>query len=96
MGELNAKNPELAKIYFMGFADKQARVKSIEQLLANLHKQHEILSVICSEGAKFKAPPKGQDIVSFQLQSACYGRDLMQFNIEWYEKLLCKIRSNEI
>jgi len=34
---------------------------------------------------------QSNDIFYFQLQTATYGRDLIEFNIEWYERLLKNI-----
>lgn len=38
----------------------------------------------------------GKDIFKFQLVTARYGRDFLEFNIKWYEGLLSEIRSEKI
>lgn len=89
-----AKNPELAKIYFMGFAERENRVKSIENHLADLRKTCSELERICKTGENMSAEMQENEIFFFQLQSAKYGYDFLQFNIEWYSRLLELIGSN--
>ena len=40
-----------------------------------------------------QVPAEAADILKYQLQSAMYGRDLIKFNIDWFENLLNQIRS---
>ena len=87
-----SKNPELAKIYFMGFSEKEARIKLIENHLNDLRKIYAELEKICEYGGRVSTEFQGNDILFYQLQTANYGRDLMRFNIEWYGKLLKNIR----
>ncbi|MGL6200695.1 MAG: PadR family transcriptional regulator [Lachnospiraceae bacterium] len=88
----NIKSPELAKLYFMGFADKKVRAESVKQYLESLYIQQEALAAICTEGENTKVPEEAQDILQFELSTAYYGRDLLQFNIDWFEKLLSQIQ----
>lgn len=85
------KNPELSKIYFMGFAEKPVRIKLIEQHLAHLKKMHSDLEKICKEGEERSNEMYGNEIFRYQLHTAIYGRDLMAFNIGWYSRLLKNI-----
>ncbi len=86
------KNPELAKIYFMGFADKETRVKSIENYIVELEKMYSDLDKICSDGDEMFAASQENDVLFFQLQAAKYGRDFMRFNIDWYSRLSENLR----
>ncbi len=88
------KNSELAKIYFMGFADKETRVKSISNYIDELKKIHSDLDKICREGEKMSVDPQENDILFYQLQTAIYGRDFMRFNIDWYTRLLKTINGD--
>lgn len=88
------KNPELAKIYFMGFSEKESRIKLIENYLNELRKTYSELETICKEGEKLFSELGDNDIAFYQLQTAKYGRDFMKFNIDWYTRLLKTIRSN--
>lgn len=89
------KNPELAKIYFMGFSDKETRIKLIEDHIAELQKVYSELEKICKEGEGMSVGAEGSDILFYQLQTAKYGRDFMRFHIEWYRRLSENIRRNE-
>lgn len=89
-----AKNPELTKIYFMGFAEKQARKNIIEQRIDDLKKLRATLDEVCREGDEMSAQMPQNDILFFQLQTAKYGRDFAEFNIAWYNGLLEEMRRN--
>lgn len=92
----NAKNPELTKIYFMGFANKEKRISAIEKYISQLEEQYETLTIICEEADNIKASTKEeQDIIFYQFATARYGRDFIKFNIEWYKNLLNEIRSQK-
>ena len=86
-----AKNPELAKIYFMSFAEKENRISMIEKHIYELQKLYSQLDVICRQGEGISTELQGE-ILFYQLQTAVYGRDLMQFNIEWYKHFLEYVR----
>lgn len=92
----NTKNPELVKIYFMGFADKDSRKANIEKYLSILTKQYHMLSAICEEGDHIKVMGKQQDIVFYQLAAARYGRDFMKFNIDWYRSFINEMEDESL
>lgn len=85
---LNTKNPELVKVYFMGFSDKESRRMNIENYLSQLREKYQILQSICHEGESMTVTEENRDIIFYQLAAARYGRDFMKFNIEWYKKLI--------
>lgn len=88
------KNPELAKIYFMGFSEKENRITLIKNYITDLRKVYYELQEICEEGESLFAEMDHNDIAFYQLQTAKYGRDFMKFNIDWYNRLLNNIGSN--
>lgn len=88
------KNPELAKVYFLGFSKNENRIKMIEKHIADLQKIHAGLEMICKEGERTLTEMQGNDIFFYQLKTAEYGRDFLKFNIDWYNHLLNNIRSN--
>lgn len=88
-----SKNPELTKIYFMGFSEKETRIKLIENRIADMQKIHSDLDEICQEGEQLLNEMQNNDILFYQLQTVKYGCDFMRFNIEWYNRLLEIIRS---
>ena len=83
----SAKNPELAKIYFMSFSEKENRIKLIERHIDELQRIHTELDKICKYGESMAAE-NSNEVLFYQLQTAVYGRDLMQFNIKWYKNFL--------
>lgn len=90
------KIPELAKVYFMGFSDRQNREVNIQKHLVYLKEQYAILDEICEQSKHTDIPEENRDIFNYQLISAFYGRDFIKFNIDWYENLLKRIRRQEI
>ena len=87
-----AKNPELAKIYFLSFAEEENRINLLKKHIDELQKLYAELDVICRQGKGMSAELQDNEMLFYQLQTATYGRDLMQFNIEWYTNLLNSIR----
>lgn len=91
-----SKNPELAKVYFMGFSDMKYREASIKRHLLYLNEQYCALNTICGEADNIQIPKECKDIFLYQLAAARYGKDLMKFNIEWYENLLIEMRNGKL
>lgn len=94
--EQSPKSPELAKVYFMGFSDKKNREISIQQHLKFLNEKYNVLSAICEEAENIKISEENKDILNYQFVSALYGKELIKFNIDWFESLLRKMRNGEI
>lgn len=94
--EQSPKSPELAKVYFMGYSDKKNREASIQQHLMFLNEQYNVLAAICEEAENIKISEENKDILNYQLVSALYGKELIKFNIGWFEGLLRKMRNGEI
>lgn len=94
--EQSPKIPELAKVYFMGFSEKQNREASIRQHLMFLKEQYNALAAICEDAKNIEVSEENKDILNYQLVSALYGKDLIKFNIDWFENLLRKMRNGEI
>lgn len=89
----SARNPELTKVYFMGMSERNNREANLEKYIIYLKEQYEALKLICEEAESINVPAEHEDIAFFQLAAARYGRDFMQFSIEWYEKLLYEVRN---
>lgn len=82
------KNPELVKLYFMGFADKNNQRKNIEKHIEFLKHKHAVMSALLEDSKSVNVPSDKQDILKFQIASAVYGKDLIKFNINWFENFL--------
>jgi len=87
----STKSPELVKVYFMGFSDKENRKINLEKYLSYLTERYAALNMICGEADRIEVPEESRDIVFYQLAAARYGRDFMKFNIEWYQNLIAEI-----
>ncbi len=95
MEQQGVRCPELVKVYFMGFSDRESRETTIRSYLSFLREQYCALEMICEEGKHASVPEDSRDIFHYQLASAIYGRDLYRFNIDWFENLLKDMRSGE-
>lgn len=82
------KDPELAKLYFMGFSEKEKRIERIEIYIQSLLELYNILDCIYKDGKTFQTDEENRDIVNYQLLSAKYGVDILKFQIDWYTQLL--------
>jgi len=90
MSAQSGRNPELAKLYFMGFSAEENRKELLKRHISQLEEQYQVLDAICKDGETADFPDEYRDIGFYQLAAARYGRDFMLFNIEWYQKLLDK------
>jgi len=88
--------PGLVKIYFMGFSDQKQREAIIQNYISDFKKQYCALEILCDDAKNIKVTEINQDIINYQLASALYGKDILKFNIDWFEDLLQKVRNNEI
>ena len=92
----HTKNPELAKLYFMGFSDKSKRIENIENYILDLNKQYQSMMFIHEDGKKFKASEETKDIIKYQLLSAKYGMDILKFNLDWYSQVLENMKERNV
>ena len=92
----SAKFPELAKVYFMGFAQKESREMCVREHIAYLRQQYALLDTICSEASDIHVPDEYKEVFEYQYLTAVFGRDMIQFNINWFEKMLEKMRIERI
>ncbi len=96
MEEQGIKCPGLVKLYFMGFCDQKNREASLESYLLLLKEQQRALTIICEEAKQIAVTQENQEILNYQMASACYGKAFYQFQIDWFEKLLSKVRNKEL
>ena len=90
------KNPELAKLYFMGFSAKETREARLQEYISQLKTQYDVLNAICKEAEDVIVPDENKDIFYYQFAAARYGKDFMKFNMEWHQKLLEEIRGKKL
>lgn len=95
MESQSGKFPELAKVYFMGFADKESRIKCVEKHLDFLREQYVLLSEICNSAGDTEVPEEMKDIFNYQYVTVMYGRDTVSFHISWFENFLEKIKEDK-
>ena len=95
IGIQSSKNPELAKLYFMGFSAKENRETRLQEYISHLEEQYTVLNAICEEAENVNVSDKHRDILRYQFAAAQYGKDFMKFNIEWYQKLLDEMRNEK-
>ena len=92
----SSKNPELAKLYFMGFSTKEKRESGLQEYILKLKEHYDMLNALCKEAEKFKVFDENKDILHYQFAATRYGKDLMKFNIEWWQKLLDEMKGSNI
>ena len=85
------KFPEFAKVYFMGFAERESRRESVQRHLDFLREQYVLMEEICNSAEGMEVPDEYTEVFEYQLASAVYGKDMISFNISWFEKFLMSI-----
>ena len=88
MDMTSARNPELSKLYFMGFSRKEDRTAHLEAVIRQLEEPYKILSAICRQAETMEVPEQYRDILRYQAASARFGRDFMKFQMDWYQAFL--------
>ena len=93
--------PELTKLYFLGLGTAEKRKDILESYIAAMRERLSALTVISNEGDEMieseqyrSMPLKMRDIIVFQNASAKFGRDLIEFVIRWYERLIEEMEEN--
>lgn len=95
-----AKNIELSKLFFLGFADKESRLSAVDDYIGQLKKVKKALIAIRELSLPKNASqlallplPNAQDILTFQTATLDFGIDSADFEINWYKKLRLKMES---
>ncbi len=96
MEEQSIRCPELVKVYFMGFADPENRAESIRTYLRLLKERYNALEAICEEANHIEVSEDGKELFRYQQLSALYGKELYEFNIQWFENLLKQMESGAV
>lgn len=89
------KNPELAKLYFMGLSDKKERCQRIKEYINSLENYHKNLQAVYGKGLSLTPPPEYSDLFKFQLLTAKFGVDTSAYEIMWLKKLLSELSESE-
>jgi PadR family transcriptional regulator, regulatory protein AphA len=82
------KDPGLTRLYFMGFAPIQERIRVLEAHIEKLCVTLDMLERIHQQSAETETPPGLEDVRHFQMFTLDYGRAFYTFNITWYQNLL--------
>lgn len=90
------KNPELAKLYFMGLSNQNERCSRIREFIQSLKETHATLSVVYNEGLSLTPSEQYRDLFNYQLATAKFGVDFTAFQINWFTELLADIESGRI
>lgn len=90
-GSAQNRNPELAKLYFMGLSDPQTRIERIQDYIASLKEYHAALELIYQEGEAMHPPEEYAELFQFQLVTVRFGMDSVAFEIEWLCRLVTEI-----
>ncbi len=82
------KNPELAKLYFMGLSDKTERQRRVQELISDIEKTHLTLTALYEEGLALTPSDEYRDLFNYQLMTVKFGKDYTAFQLQWFKELL--------
>ncbi len=91
-----SKNMELAKFFFMGFAQQQKRLDAIEEYIVDLNNEISVLESIkdaISKNRNMLEQKQDNILTKYQMYTLEHGIDLAKFEIDWYTNLLKEIRN---
>lgn len=94
--EAQSKNPELAKLYFMGLSDPPRRAERVRGYINSLEKYREALKLIYAEGLSLTPPKDYAELFEFQLITVKFGLDTSEYEINWLKSLLLRLESGDI
>lgn len=94
--EAQNRNPELAKLYFMGLSDPNRRSERILEYISSLEKYHAALQTVYEEGLSLNPPEELRDLFRFQLLTVKFGLDTSKYEIWWFKKLIADMENGEI
>lgn len=95
-GTVQNKNPELAKLYFMGLSDKENRCSRIREYISSLEEYHAALELIYEEGRAWNPAEEYAELFQFQLATLKFGLDSTAFEIEWLSRLAANLEQENI
>lgn len=92
------RNPELAKLYFMGLSENDGRADRIRGRIAAMRVYHDSLQAVYEEGQTLlgQVPPEYADLLKYQLLTTRHGIDLTAFEMQWLERLLEDMENERI
>ena len=92
------RNPELAKLYFMGLSDRESRAGRIRSHIADVSVYHASLQAVYEDGQKLleSVPPEYTDLLRFQMVTTRHGIDLAAFEMQWLQQLLEDMENERI
>jgi len=94
--EARSRNPELAKLYFMGLSDPVRRLERIREYISSLEKYHAALQTVYEEGLSLHPPEEYRELFEFQLITVKFGVDTSKYEIWWLKKLLLDLENGEL
>lgn len=93
-----AKNMELSKLFFLGIAPKNSRKEMINKYISKLATMKSTLLSLKNEFDKVKnytlaemSEQNTSDILEYQTYTLDYGIAAIEFEMDWYTKLLKEI-----
>lgn len=94
--EARSKNPELAKLYYMGLSDPGGRLPRIREYISSLEKYNAALQTVYEEGLSLSPPKEYAELFQFQLITVKLGVDTSRYEIWWLKRLLHDLENNEL
>jgi DNA-binding PadR family transcriptional regulator len=82
------KDPGLTRLYFLGLAPGNERIRVLEAHIARLRHTLDALDMIHHQSVDLNPPAGLEDVYRFQMFTLDYGRAFYTFNIAWYQNLL--------
>lgn len=89
------KDPELAKLYFMGLSNRESRITRMEAYLESLKEVIEPLKFLYEQGKELSVEEAYGELFYYQFLTVRYGVDSLQFHIDWYTRILEEMKEGK-
>jgi len=104
MSHKKAKNIELAKLFFLGILDKEKRIPLLSRYVQELSAEKQLFVKLKKDIEQSIAPQLQQisenakimdmDMYKYQMMTLDYGIAAIEFEIQWYSKIIADNQSS--
>jgi len=86
----------LLKLFFMTEIPKEKRIALLTEYTMKLSLKIEELRIVESESLKTEVPAQYQEAFNYRIETLKFGKQYYEFELNWYNDIIQKIKENKI
>jgi DNA-binding PadR family transcriptional regulator len=86
----------LLRLFFMTEIPKKKRIEILENYITRLKEKIVELEIVEKETKKADVPSQFQEAFNYRITTLNFGIEYYQFELNWYEKVIHKIKENQL